>query len=134
AYQVRILPGGGDLVADNSEVARLDSTGKIVQTYVPSDEAGPQLFALNLDPDGTSFWTADLVTGNVYEFNLASGALEREFNPGTGNGVAGLSVVGQITAGVPAAPAVSPSVPTVTGSTKAAFSGSVNRSEEHTSE
>src|SRR5439155_9788575 len=33
-------------------------------------------FALNLDPDGTSFWSGSSATNNVYRFNIATGAKE----------------------------------------------------------
>jgi streptogramin lyase len=59
AYALRILPDGGVLAANSAEVTRLDNTGAAVQHYTAPGDA--QLFALNLDPDGTTFWTA-LVT------------------------------------------------------------------------
>ncbi len=53
----RLLPfqfgAGGALVADTQFVVRLDATGADVQHYTIPDTA--LLFALNLDPDGTSF-------------------------------------------------------------------------------
>ena len=60
AYAHRILSDGGELVADTSQIVRLDSAGNVVKTYtIPSISL---LFAINLDPDGTSFWTADYLT------------------------------------------------------------------------
>jgi RHS repeat-associated protein len=78
AYAHRLLPpgdgSGGMLVADSQVVVRLDSSGQVVQTYkIPGEEL---LFALNLDPDGQSFWTAGLDTGNIYKINIATGAIE----------------------------------------------------------
>lgn len=98
AYALRILPGGGALVADSEQVVRLDSSGAVTQTYTALNAT--TLFALNLDPDGTTFWTADLATGQVLHFTIASGALLGQFN-GLGAGgsvVAGLSVRGEVTA------------------------------------
>lgn len=97
AFAHRILPSGGELVADNADVVRLDTSGNVVQTYTFPGETN--LFALNLDPDGTSFWTADSATGDVLHVNIADGAVLGQFNPGTGAGtVFGLSVKGEITA------------------------------------
>ena len=39
---------------------RLDSSGNVAQTYLASNYDSSFLFALNLDPDGETFWTADL--------------------------------------------------------------------------
>jgi uncharacterized repeat protein (TIGR01451 family) len=98
AYALRILPDGGVLVADFSVVDRLDASGNLVQIYGPTGISVGQLFALNLDPDGTSFWTADAGTANVFHFDIASGKLLGSFNTGTGpNSVFGLSVFGGMT-------------------------------------
>src|ERR1051325_11106549 len=67
AYAFRIVPSdGGILVADTENILRLDSTGNVVQTY---DAPGKDFwFALNLDPDGKSFWSGVLdSTGNVVQ-------------------------------------------------------------------
>jgi hypothetical protein len=97
AYAHRILPGGGELVADSDRVVRLDSSGAVVQTYMFPGETG--LFALNLDPGGTSFWTADFGTADVLHVDIASGTVLGQFNTGTGsNSVFGLAVKGEITA------------------------------------
>jgi hypothetical protein len=50
---------------------------------------------MNLDPDGTSFWTAGLLSGNVYHIDIASGAVLGSFNSGAG-GVAGLLVYDEL--------------------------------------
>ena len=100
AFALRLLGDGGLLVADRSNIKRLDSTGAVTQTY---DVAGQDFFfALNLDPDGNSFWSADYNSGNVYKFNIASGVVSTSFNkPG---GVSGLAVYGEITQGNPTPP------------------------------
>jgi len=93
AYAVRLLaPGdgsGGVLVADTLNIKRVDGAGNVVQTY---DAAGEDSwFALTLDPDGTSFWSANFETGNVFKFDIASGNILVQFNTGTGgNTVFGL--------------------------------------------
>lgn len=72
AYALRILPDGGVLVADTASVIRLDSGGNQVQTYSPG---GNVLFALNRDPDGTSFWTGGVLDGKMFKIDIASGAV-----------------------------------------------------------
>jgi hypothetical protein len=99
AFAHRILSDGGELVADTDRVVRLDSSGNVVQTYLLGDPN--QLFALNLDPNGTSFWTAELnAPGQVFKVNIATGAIEEQWT-GNAGGVAGLSVLGEITQGGP---------------------------------
>jgi hypothetical protein len=98
AFALRLLlaaQGGGLLVADRHDIHRLDSAGNIVQTYdAPGEDCW---FALNLDPDSTSFWSADFCTSNVYKFDIASGAVLLSFNTGTGtNTVFGLAVFGEL--------------------------------------
>ncbi|MBK6506269.1 MAG: T9SS type A sorting domain-containing protein [Ignavibacteria bacterium] len=96
AYALRIRTNGEVLLANGSTVLRLSSAGAVIQTY---DVAGQNSwFALNLDPDGTSFWSADFSTSNVYRIDIASGNVISTFNTGTGNGtVFGLAVAGEIT-------------------------------------
>jgi len=109
SFGLRILPpgdgSGGVLVADSGDIKRLDGSGNVVQNYdVPGEDTW---FALNLDPNGTSFWSADLGTTNVYRFNIASGAVEVGplSNPGQ---VGGLCVLGELTSGVPITPPTTP--------------------------
>jgi len=96
----RLLPTGGMLVADSSRVVRLNAAGAIVQSYTVAGVQ--QLFALNLDPDGTSFWTGDDGTGMLYKFDIATGALEQTLNTGVGGGnLFGVSLFGEITVANP---------------------------------
>ncbi len=96
AFALRLLPDGGLLVADSVDIHRLDSAGTIIQTY---DAAGQDdWFALNLDPDGTSFWSADFTTSDVFKFDIDSGSELFSFNTGTDTfTVFGLVVEGEIT-------------------------------------
>lgn len=99
AYALRLLPGGGMLVADTEVIVRLDSLGNLIQTYdTPGEDTW---FALNLDPDGTSFWSGNFGTSNFYKFDIASGAiLLGPINTGTGVfTLFGLSVFGEIAVG-----------------------------------
>ncbi len=74
AYAVRLLPGGGALVADTETIVRLDANGAIAQQY--DDPLATGLwFSLALDPDGTTFWAGDPTTGEVAHFNIATGLL-----------------------------------------------------------
>lgn len=95
-YAHRILPDGGELVADSANVVRLNSAGAVVKTYTPSTSEST-IFALNRDPDGTSFWTADLINGDIFHFDIASGAQLGTFS--VHGLVAGLSLFGEITQG-----------------------------------
>ncbi|MGH2724511.1 MAG: hypothetical protein ACRDI0_09670 [Actinomycetota bacterium] len=102
AFALRLLPpgdgSGGLLVADRVEIKRLDGFGTVVQTY---DVAGEDnWFALNLDPNGTSFWSGDFGTNNFYRFNIATGALE--LGPvASGGALFGICVKGEPTGALP---------------------------------
>ena len=100
-YAHRIRPNFEVLVACTTVVYRLDSSGSIIKIYTNFPGAD-LLFALNLDPDNKSFWTGDLTNGNVYRVDIATGNLLTSFNAGTG--VAGMTVVGEITASGSAPP------------------------------
>jgi hypothetical protein len=73
AYALRLLPPvdgtRGLLVADNSDIKRLNGIGNVVLTYdIPGKD---NWFSLNLDPDGTSFWSGDSTTREFYRFEIA---------------------------------------------------------------
>jgi len=83
AYALRILPDGDVLVANTENILRLNSSGTIVQTY---DAPGQNCwFSLNLDPDGTSFWSGDFCTGKIFKFDIATGNKLKEINTGVGS-------------------------------------------------
>lgn len=93
SFALRLLGDGGLLVANNDAVRRLDAAGNVVNTY---DVAGVNdWFALNLDGDGTTFWSAGISGGKIRRFNIATGALTSSFDAGTD--IYGLSVFGEIT-------------------------------------
>ena len=110
AFQVTILQDGDVLVADSSAVYMLDQNGNVIQTYscdsIP--DCGGQLFGVVVDPSGTSFWTADSFSGNIWQINMATGQVMQEINTSTAY-LYGLSVDGQLTAAVP--PQTSTTVP-----------------------
>jgi hypothetical protein len=96
-YAFRILGDGGVLAASSNNVVRFDSAGNVVQTYNFAHSG--TLFALNLDPDGKSFWTGDLGgDGNIFKIDIASGTVLENFSTGSSN-LAGLSIFGEITQG-----------------------------------
>jgi hypothetical protein len=95
-FAFRLLSGGGLLVADTTNVLRIGAGGTITQTYLTGSSL---LFALNLDPNGVDFWTAEYSSGRIVAVNIATGAIDHDFNIGTG--ISGLSLKGEITAGGP---------------------------------
>lgn len=102
SYALRLLPpgdgSGGLLVAHTADIKRLDGTGAVAQTYDVTGENS--WFALNLDPNGTSFWAGDFGTNNFYRFNIATGAIE--VGPiASGGSLFGLCVKGELTAAQP---------------------------------
>ena len=101
-FALRVIPDGtfkGDvLAADSAEAVMFDLTGALTKSYaLPGNEG--QDFSLNLDPNGTDFWTGDSESGLVWEVNIATGAIDEQFNTGHGGTFFGLSVFGEITSG-----------------------------------
>jgi hypothetical protein len=80
AFAIKLLPGGGALVADTSSIVRLDASGNVVQQYGTGGSGA--WFSLALDPSGTSFWAGKSNTGDVQKFDLASGNVLAGFNTG----------------------------------------------------
>jgi hypothetical protein len=100
AFAMRILPDGGLLVADNADIKRFDATGALTQTY---DIGGvDQWFALNLDPDGTSFWSGSFGNGILRKFRISDGTVLQTIDTGTGSGnLFGVAIFGEVTVGGP---------------------------------
>ena len=101
-YAHRIRPDGEELVACTSQIYRLNSSGGVIQTYHLSGTTF--LFALNLDPDNKSFWTADYYSGMIFRVDIATGNIIKQFNATVFQTLAGLSVAGEITVAATAAP------------------------------
>jgi hypothetical protein len=98
-FELRVRPNGEVIVACQSEAVRLSSAGAVLQTYaIPS--VG-ELFSMNLDPDGTTFWTGDDSDGNVFHVNIATGAVLSQFNSSPSTGLYGLAIVGGIVVSQP---------------------------------
>lgn len=84
---MEFIPGGGLLVCNGSTVVRLDAAGTPVQTYTPTPhEDALSLADVVLSADGTRFWTIDLWSTRVFEFNLATGVQISDFQPYTVTG------------------------------------------------
>lgn len=102
-YAMRIRPNREVLAACSANVVRLDPDGGVLQTY-PGQQYPLQpsfFFALNLDPDGTSFWTGDYATGQIYRIDIQSGTLIKSFPSNQNTTLAGLTIFGEITVAQP---------------------------------
>jgi WD40 repeat protein len=95
-FAKRYLSDNGVIAASSDGNAyRWDEFGVLQQTY---NVGIGSIFALNLDPDGTSFWTGTLGGQNVRKVNITTGAIEQSWSTGIGQ-LYGLSVFGEIQAG-----------------------------------
>lgn len=97
AYELRILANGDVLVADSTAVYMLDPSGNVLQTYSCSSmpNCANELFAVVVDPSGTSFWTGDNFSGNIYQINISTGQVMQTINAQTAY-LFGLSVKGEL--------------------------------------
>ena len=101
AFAMRELPDKSLLVANLDRIVRLSPSGTVIQTYTV--KSGGAFFVLNLDPNGTDFWTGDNIAGVLYQVNIASGAIDKSFSTGLGfntvfgafGGINGLAIFGQ---------------------------------------
>ena len=115
AFELKILANGQVLVADSSEDILLNADGSLNRVYPCSSlpGCGTQLFAISVDPSGTSFWTADSSTGNIWQVNLATGAVMQQISTGSGT-LYGLSVDDQLEVATPNQPTTTTTVVTPT--------------------
>ena len=113
-FGVRVMPGGGALLAGRGLVRRLDATGGITKTYTPVPDAG--LFQVSRDPDGLTLWTASegivgSENGVVIAFDIANANIVHQFTgvvPFDRPAIGGLAVFGELTEGRNGAPAGTP--------------------------
>jgi len=98
-FELRVRPNGEVIVACASEAVRLSSTGTVLQTYPVTGSS--ELFAMNLDPDNTTFWTGDIGNGEISHVDIATGDVLSQFNSAPNTSLAGLSIVGGIVVSVP---------------------------------
>lgn len=113
-YAIRIRSNGEVLAADGDAqlIRRFDASGNQIQTYSAAGLSFP--FAINLDPDGLSFWTGDYNTGHVFRMDLASGSVITQFDAGkVGCCLSGLAIFGEPVVGQPPSPPPGARVPTL---------------------
>lgn len=96
AFELRILSNGDVLVADSDRDVLLNSSGDVIDTYLCSDMPGCSgaLFSVALDPDGTSFWTGDVYSGDIYQIDLSTGDVLQTISTGSPY-LYGLSINGE---------------------------------------
>ena len=94
-YAKRIRPNGDVLAASSSgNVYRWDSTGTLQLTYAIGIGS---VFAMNLDPTGTSFWTGSTGGTAIRQIRISDGAVLNSWN--SSGQLFGLSVLGEVQAG-----------------------------------
>ncbi len=98
-FELRVRPSGEVIVACGSEAVRLNSSGGVIQDYPVTGSS--ELFAMNLDPDGTTFWTGDIANGEISHVDIATGSILSQFSSSPNTSLAGLSIVGGIVVSVP---------------------------------
>ena len=101
----RILANGDVLVADSTEDVLLGlraATSSDLPVLVAARLCRRQLFAISVDPSGTSFWTGDADSGDICQVNIATGAVMQTIYTGSRH-LYGLSVDGQLEVATPAA-------------------------------
>jgi DNA-binding beta-propeller fold protein YncE len=100
--EIPVGPMAGDvLVAAGNQISLLSSSDTLLKSYTDPLGANGQWFALNLDPNGTSFWSGDSTNGEIAQFDIASGAVLQSRMSCGSNCLYGLSVAGEITGGGP---------------------------------
>ncbi len=100
SYALRILGNGNVLTAANNIVIQYDGLGNKLGQYDATGVDG--FFALNIDPDGTSFWTGSFQNNTLYRWTIGNFGLDN-FNQSlfTGGQLFGVAVAGEITVGNP---------------------------------
>jgi sugar lactone lactonase YvrE len=111
-YALRIRPNGEVIVACTGQVYRLSPSGAVMQTYLASGftPSNAFVFAVNLDPDGTTFWTGGYRTGDIYRVNIQTGAQVTHFVAANASPMGGLAVFGEQRAATQVSPSPSASV------------------------
>ena len=105
AFGMRVGTNGEWLIANQIDIKRISSTGSIMAIYdAPREDSW---FALNLDPDGVTFWAASYTGSTIYRFDIATGRVVTMF--GTGDiKVGGLAIYSVVAS--PPAPKPIPSL------------------------
>ncbi|MBC7735413.1 MAG: FxDxF family PEP-CTERM protein [Bacteriovorax sp.] len=81
--------------SSTGSVYRFDAAGALLQTYAAGIGS---VFALNLDPDGTSFWTGSTGGTTIEKIDIATGNILQNWSTGSGE-LFGLAVLGEIQSG-----------------------------------
>ena len=100
SFALRILANGDVLSAAGGIVTQYDALGAFLGSY---DVSGvDSFFALNLDPDGTHFWSGSFSTNTLYEFTIGNfGSDVSDFSFATGGALFGVALAGELTVGGP---------------------------------
>jgi hypothetical protein len=127
-FAQRIRTNSEVLVACSTAVVRLGATGTVLQSYPATSLAATEgaLFALNLDPDGTTFWTGGEVSGTIYRVNIATGAVVSTFNAAPLTSLGGLTIFSEQIVSQPT-PTPSPSAVPGCGPQSPGLIGDINR-------
>jgi hypothetical protein len=90
----RVRPNGEVMLTCSAAVYRFGPAGNLLQTYsgLSLNPSTLQLVTLNLDPDNTTFWTAD-APSRVFRVDITTGA--QVFTFPISSVVGGLAVVGE---------------------------------------
>jgi len=99
AIQIRELSDKSVLVADTTEVVRINSAGSVIQTYTPGGSG--VFYALALNVDGLSFWTVDVLSGKVYRVRISDGTVLNTISTGVAGATSGYSLGGIAVLGQP---------------------------------
>jgi len=102
-YALRQLPNRDLMITCTNRIYRYDENGAFIREYTreslgENDPGG--LYAIQLDPDGQTFWTGGSLSGRVVRANLGDGSVVTSFDTGSG-GVNGLLVQDEYVAGIP---------------------------------
>ena len=81
-------------MADSNADILLDPNGNVLQTYTCASLPGCQgpLFAISLDPSGTSFWTGDSTSGDIWQVDIATGDVLQTIDTHSGSSSASPSM------------------------------------------
>jgi hypothetical protein len=101
-YALRQLPNRDLMVTCRNRIYRYDQAGSLVREYTKeslgeTDSNG--LYALQLDPDGVTFWAGGVISGRVVRARIDDGTVVTSFGTGTG-GINGLLVQDEYVAGI----------------------------------
>lgn len=103
SFALRILGNGDVLSAAGTLITQYDPLGVFLGSYDVTGVDG--FFGLNLDPDGTHFWSGSFNDGTLYEFligGFGANASVASINTGVGSGnLFGVALAGEITVGGP---------------------------------